>query len=166
MKLNLIAASALLAFAGASQATTYDMGTLAPADSFAGQSGVFGAGAAINDTWTFELTGAADASGLISRTFAKGVGGITGFAATIMGGSLATPASFWLNTTASSQTLEAAGMLGAGSYAINVMGTSTKANTRYSVLVDVTPAVPEPGTYALMLAGLAAVGFIASRRKV
>lgn len=34
----------------------------------------------------------------------------------------------------------------------------------YSGTMNVTP-VPEPGTYALMLAGLGAVGFIAKRRK-
>lgn len=32
--------------------------------------------------------------------------------------------------------------------------------------VTITAAVPEPGTYAMLLAGLAAVGFVARRRKI
>jgi hypothetical protein len=32
--------------------------------------------------------------------------------------------------------------------------------------VTITAAVPEPSTYAMLFAGLAAVGFVARRRKI
>jgi hypothetical protein len=58
---------------------------------------------------------------------------------------------------------------------ITVGASSTAANDDFTVLetaaigqrlggVAIAP-VPEPGTYALMLAGLGAVGFVAARRK-
>jgi hypothetical protein len=37
--------------------------------------------------------------------------------------------------------------------------------TNVSISAAVTPAVPEPSTYAMLVAGLAAVGFVARRRK-
>lgn len=53
----------------------------------------------------------------------------------------------------------------AGTYSFSVAGLSVGANGgAYTLALNVT-AVPEPETYALMLAGLGLVGFAARRRK-
>lgn len=52
--------------------------------------------------------------------------------------------------------------LGAGSYALQFAGFSTSPSGVYGGAVA---AVPEPETYALMLAGLGMVGFMAARRR-
>lgn len=166
MKLNLIAAVALLATVGAANATDYNLGSLTPPDSAEGDSAVFAKNAMISDNWSFDLLAPADASALISRTFSRSTGAISNFSASISGGTLGGPVSFANTTGTSFQNLDWAGALGTGTYTINVTGKANAASTRYSVLVDVTPAVPEPETYALMLAGLAAVGFVARRRAV
>ncbi|GCL62355.1 FxDxF family PEP-CTERM protein [Pseudaquabacterium pictum] len=54
--------------------------------------------------------------------------------------------------------------LGAGDYAVVVTGKGQASGGMYGVSVNVTP-VPEPETYAMMLAGLAALGFLARRRQ-
>ena len=57
--------------------------------------------------------------------------------------------------------------LSAGKYALNVLGYATgKSGGFYSGgFIAETAPVPEPETYALLLAGLGMVGFMASRRK-
>ena len=55
-------------------------------------------------------------------------------------------------------------LLAPGAYSLVVSGMNSDAKASYSGNVAVA-AIPEPETYALMLAGLAAVGFIARRRK-
>jgi hypothetical protein len=57
--------------------------------------------------------------------------------------------------------------LAAGSYKLVVTGINSVSRASYAGTLAVAAApVPEPETYALLLAGLGAVGFVASRRKV
>jgi PEP-CTERM motif len=51
-----------------------------------------------------------------------------------------------------------------GPYFFYISGTGFAYNTQPGYHVELTAAVPEPETYALMLAGLGVVGFLASRR--
>jgi hypothetical protein len=59
------------------------------------------------------------------------------------------------------------GSLAAGSYALNVLGFATGSQGGFYAggLIAETAPIPEPETYALMLAGLGIVGFIARRRR-
>ena len=54
-------------------------------------------------------------------------------------------------------------VLSAGAYTLTVIGTNSAAIASYGGNLAVT-AVPEPEKYALLLAGLIAIGFIAKRR--
>ena len=58
----------------------------------------------------------------------------------------------------------------AGDYRMEVSGysggTATAHGTIHTRITEVTPAVPEPETYALLLAGLGVMGFLARRRKL
>ena len=57
--------------------------------------------------------------------------------------------------------------LSAGSYIFNVFGdvTGTAGGAYAGVISAQTAPIPEPETYAMMLAGLAALGFLARRRQ-
>ena len=143
MKLKLIAAAVALAaaapvFAGGS------LGTLGT--SFVGGNV---SGTPWTDGYSFSLASAGDLWGQTVAT-----SGITSYAVTLYDstfsliGSDSTPATFSFTG------------LSAGSYFLTYVGVGTGS---YGGTLEVT-AVPEPETYALMLAGLGMVGFMAARR--
>ena len=70
----------------------------------------------------------------------------------------------WMPTTGSDIDLGSMTVGADSILVIDVAGTKTGAGANFNGQLVLTP-VPEPETYALMLAGLGAIGFMASRRK-
>jgi len=66
--------------------------------------------------------------------------------------------------TVATQILAGSTTLPAGFYQLKVSGTAVGATASYGGNIVATP-VPEPETYAMLLAGLGVVGFLARRRQ-
>ena len=166
MKMNQFAAAAVIALCSmAASAATYTLGTLDSTgdDTLSGKSVKFATiGATIADSWFFTLGVPSDVSFGAQQTFSAPTKSITNFAGTLVGYGALT-----LSFGADQQNLSWAGNLAAGTYQVDISGLTTARNTQYTSTVFATPAapVPEPETYALMLAGLGAVTFVARRRK-
>lgn len=168
MKLKFVAAAAVLALTSVgSFATTTALDPLAPSASFANTvTGAF------TDSWTFNLpTLSAVAASVTNVEVSFGsftAGGIMGFEAWLNGTQLFGPTSIVgpvSGVTVKTQVLAGGTVLPAGMYSLMVKGSGiTGASASYGGNIVATP-VPEPETYAMMLAGLAAVGFLARRRR-
>jgi len=166
MKFSTLAFAAALALAGgAAQAATYNLGDIT-ATGVQQNSASFANGASFSDTWNFTLSSYSDVSVLISANFSRPEFAFSNFQATVSGGNLPGAVPLNLTTGNSFQILEGAGDAIAGNYSITVSGVSNRNNSLYTFGIDVTP-VPEPSSYALLMAGLGVVGFMARRsRKV
>ena len=166
MKLKSVALAVILltGFAGA-QASVPDLGVVPASPLFVSTTGLGGIITAIgnfSDVYSFEIAAAStlttkaftSSTGLFSTPFTEIEYAILDSSYNILGS-----ATFGPTTSVSSISL------GAGDYFYVVEGLKETAGpSKYRISASVT-AVPEPETYALMLAGLGMVGFMASRRK-
>ena len=116
------------------------------------------AGSNFFDTFSFSLSG----TSLVDAT-AFSFFGIRGGSAWSILDASDNPVSGTYSLTAM-QPANAVLTLAAGNYAFAVTGQAQAAGGKYGVSINVSP-VPEPETYAMMLAGLAALGFLARRRQ-
>ena len=171
MKLQSLAAAALLStVVSSSFALNEVLPPLDPSASFDNTvSGLF------TDTFQFSLTGLSIVAVSITNneinSGSSSFGGILGFSGfidlpvDILLTYSTTPVPGPDGSTIHVQRLEGNGLLPLGTYTIVVTGTGITGSTAsYGGNVVATP-VPEPETYAMMLAGLGAIGFLVARRR-
>lgn len=165
MKLKFIAAAAVFAFSALPALAIDEIVDVAPTASFSSSV----AAGAFSMNWVFNLladsyVGASATNVAISFNGGPSFGGITDFAANLNGSPL------FLNSFASgspvnvaTQVLAGSSTIPAGNFSLQVSGVAGAGGASFGGSIIATP-VPEPETYAMMLAGLVAVGFLARRR--
>jgi len=163
MKLKLIAAAALFALANAATAATYSLGDLSVVDADPETYNVVGS---FTDTFSFDLSLGSYVSAdvvntkVVVRNVVKS--DITGLTLSVFDGSVWTA----YGSSVTDLVLNAA----TDTYKFQITGTGVgslgKGAYQFSAYTaPVAAPVPEPETYALMLAGLGVVGFVARRRR-
>lgn len=112
---------------------------------------------AFDDTYTFTLN-----SGTTFDALVTGWWGInhTGFTATLNGA----PLSFSATSTPGTSYLALNNVTGSSSYSLHILGSADPSGASYNVALNSIVAVPEPETFAMLLAGLGLIGMVARRR--
>lgn len=159
MKLKHIAAAAVLAVSGSAFAVV--PGSLGAIDNLPIIIGNAVAPGIFQDLYNFSITDPGTLYGSVIATNYAGYN-IAGLAVSLLDSSFTQIGA--VDNTPTSFTFSG---LAAGTYSLNVIGFATGATGGLygGSFVVATAPVPEPETYALMLAGLGVIGFMASRRK-
>lgn len=133
-------------------------------------------GTSFTDTYSFSIAGSATVSAALSNEavdVGSGyAGAISSFAAAIDGNPLTlTGPVLGMDGGYPSSTLflglSQTFHIGAGAHSLVISGTTYNpgGSAYVGALTISAPAVPEPETYAMMLAGIAAIGFVVMRRR-
>jgi len=152
-------------------ANPYDIGTLDA--SFSSVFVTLGAAGSFSEFATFTVPAGYNMVNAAANTYALSItlpvpvglvtiGSISMFMMDIVGGSPAVPGSTVAMLAAGGSVLNLG--LAPGSYHLHFTGMVNGAGGQYSAAINAVP-IPEPETYAMMLAGLGALGFLARRRK-
>ena len=166
-KLIMLAALALPCQLALAFENTIPLGSLS-SPSFAPVTSSYGAsfaGQSFTDHFTFSITPASVFNSFVATFDYPGVFGLTSFSTSLYtGGGTFVAGGVPSGTPPVAISQIAVSPLGAGSYDLRVSGTVETFGGSYFGGITVTP-IPEPETYAMMLAGLGFIGFVASRRK-
>ena len=157
-----VAATLGLSAAGA-MATTYAIGPLPIAPSSYTQVATEGVLTSFTDKYTFTLAASETVYGAVSSVDLPPLFNVGALTLTLWNG---TGSTLLATGTGSGEDSTIANvLLGPGSYFFSVAGTSSGSSGGFTAFVASATPVPEPGTYALMLAGVAVIGFVALRRR-
>jgi len=119
------------------------------------------------DTWTFSLAGSSFLINSSTSSAAVGDRDLDYTSVTLLDSEDAIVRTFTDNSVGLTEIYRLTEtLLAAGDYSIVISGVNSALQASYSANLSVVASpIPEPETYALMLAGLGAIGFVMVRRK-